>query len=60
MSCRFDVRGALYDLREATTSGPEQDMTDAEKKTEELCEEERYLALYHDEEQYKLELGQYS
>ncbi|RXG67963.1 Splicing factor, suppressor of white-apricot-like protein [Armadillidium vulgare] len=49
---RFDVRGTLYDLTEAESkpSNPEL-LTEAEQKEEEICEQERYLALYHDETQ---------
>ncbi|KAK4312587.1 hypothetical protein Pmani_015997 [Petrolisthes manimaculis] len=51
---RFDVRGALYDLTEAE-SGDGVDrlegLSEEERAEEELCEYERYLALYHDEVQ---------
>ena len=49
---RYDVRGALYDLREAESKGEEpRQYTDMEIKLEELCDHERYFAMYHDETQ---------
>lgn len=51
---RFDVRGALYDLKEAEAGGGAdrwEGMTEEEKAEEEKCDYERYLALYHDEYQ---------
>ncbi|KAA0184534.1 hypothetical protein HAZT_HAZT003335 [Hyalella azteca] len=45
---RYDVRGALYDLGAAASSGPPAVLTEVELKEEELCKYERYVALYYD------------
>lgn len=53
---RYDVRGALYDLKEAESGGGGdrwEGMTEEERAEEEKCDYERYLALYHDEFQYQ-------
>ncbi|ROT82914.1 hypothetical protein C7M84_023899 [Penaeus vannamei] len=53
---RYDVRGALYDLKEAESGGGGdrwEGLTEEERAEEEKCDQERYLALYHDEFQYQ-------
>ncbi|XP_068215409.1 splicing factor, suppressor of white-apricot homolog isoform X2 [Palaemon carinicauda] len=53
---RFDVRGALYDLKEAESGGGAdrwEGLTEEEKADEERCDYERYLALYHDDIQHQ-------
>ena len=58
--CRFDVRGALYDLKEAESGGGVdrwEGLTEEEKAEEEKCDYERYLALYQDELQYQAYQG---
>ncbi|XP_063606656.1 protein suppressor of white apricot-like [Penaeus indicus] len=53
---RYDVRGALYDLKEAESGGGGdrwEGLTEEERAEEEKCDHERYLALYHDEFQYQ-------
>ncbi|XP_071534654.1 uncharacterized protein su(w[a]) [Panulirus ornatus] len=53
---RYDVRGALYDLKEAESGGGGDrwgGLTEEEKAEEERCDYERYFALYHDEFQYQ-------
>lgn len=57
---RFDVRGALYDLREAEAKGRplEEVLTEAELKEEEICDQERYFALYYDEFQHQIAYGE--
>lgn len=57
---RYDVRGALYDLTEAESGGGVDRMeglSEEERAEEELCEYERYLALYHDEVQMQAYQG---
>nr|CAG4641773.1 EOG090X07RL [Eurycercus lamellatus] len=50
---RYDARGTLFDLKSLETPQGGYDRTDAlsleEKHIEELCDEERYFALYKDE-----------
>ena len=48
---RYDGRGHLYDLHEydtARTAGKMPEMTEEEKRIEDLCDEERYLELHTD------------
>ena len=47
---RYDVRGALYDIEAVASYDPNSaaPLSEVEQKEEELCEYERYLALYHD------------
>lgn len=52
---RYDVRGTVYDLRPLEPLGGGASdalwstLSDAERKVEQLCDEERYRALYHNE-----------
>lgn len=52
---RYDVRGTVYDLRSLEPLGGGASdalwstLSDAERKVEQLCDEERYRALYHNE-----------
>lgn len=60
---RYDVRGALYDLKEAESGGGGdrwEGLTEEERAEEEKCDQERYLALYHDEFQYQEYQGKYN
>lgn len=59
---RYDVRGALYDLKphEAPPGGYGnrlEYLTSEEQRAEQLCEEERYLYLYHNAEEEILYQG---
>jgi hypothetical protein len=62
-SCRYDGRGALYDLKqyEAQPGGHDSNrwvgLSDAERRVEQLCDEERYRALQHNEEEEALYQG---
>jgi hypothetical protein len=62
-SCRYDGRGALYDLKqyEAQPGGHDANrwvgLSDAEHRVEQLCDEERYRALQHNEEEEALYQG---
>lgn len=55
MLFRYDVRGTVYDLRPLEPLGGGASdalwstLSDAERKVEQLCDEERYRALYHNE-----------
>ncbi|KAK2714050.1 splicing factor, suppressor of white-apricot homolog isoform X2 [Artemia franciscana] len=55
---RYDCRGALHDLKRFVPppGGYDRfhDMTSEEKRIEELCDEERYMALYKDEDEEAL------
>jgi hypothetical protein len=57
---RYDGRGALYDLKqyEAVPGGHDANrwvgLSDAERHVEQLCDEERYRALHHNEEEEAL------
>ncbi|KAJ4445452.1 hypothetical protein ANN_07258 [Periplaneta americana] len=57
---RYDGRGALYDLKqyEAQPGGHDANrwvgLSDAERRVEQLCDEERYRALHHNEEEEAL------
>jgi hypothetical protein len=63
LSCRYDGRGALYDLKqyEALPGGHDANrwvgLSDAERRVEQLCDEERYRALHHNEEEEALYQG---
>lgn len=63
LSCRYDGRGALYDLKqyEAVPGGHDANrwvgLSDAERHVEQLCDEERYRALHHNEEEEALYQG---
>lgn len=52
---RYDVRGALYDLSEveAGGGGDRLEGLSEQERAKEMCEYERYLALYHDEFHYQ-------
>lgn len=39
----------MLDIEPVSSSGPD-DRSEVEQKEEELCEHERYFALYHDED----------
>lgn len=62
-SCRYDGRGALYDLKqcEAQPGGHDANrwvgLSGAERRVEQLCDEERYRALHHNEEEEALYQG---
>lgn len=62
-SCRYDGRGALYDLKqyEAQPGGHDANrwvgLSEAERRVEQLCDEERYRALHHNEEEEALYQG---
>ncbi|KAK4019383.1 hypothetical protein OUZ56_001406 [Daphnia magna] len=53
--CRYDARGTLFDLKSHETPQGGYDRTEGltseEKRIERLCDEERYFALYKDEEE---------
>ncbi|KDR07998.1 hypothetical protein L798_02448, partial [Zootermopsis nevadensis] len=57
---RYDGRGALYDLKqyEAQPGGHDANrwvgLSDAERRAEQLCDEERYRSLHHNEEEEAL------
>lgn len=63
LSCRYDGRGALYDLKqyEAQPGGHDANrwvgLSDAERRAEQLCDEERYRSLHHNEEEEALYQG---
>jgi hypothetical protein len=63
LSCRYDGRGALYDLKqyEALPGGHDANrwvgLSDSERRVEQLCDEERYRALHHNEEEEALYQG---
>lgn len=60
---RYDGRGALYDLKqyEAMSGGHDANrwvgLSDSERYVEQLCDEERYRALQHNEEEEALYQG---
>jgi hypothetical protein len=62
-SCRYDGRGALYDLKQYEAQPGSHDanrwvgLSDAERRVEQLCDEERYRALQHNEEEEALYQG---
>lgn len=60
---RYDGRGALGDLRiyEPPTGGFDQRtiLTEEELKIEQLCDEERYRSLYHNDEEESTYHGNY-
>ena len=50
MICRYDGRGHLYNLSEYESKpGVSYQVDDLERHEEELCEEERWRSLYHDD-----------
>ena len=60
--CRYDGRGALSDLRphEPPPGGHDRwhGLTDRERKLEEVVDQERYMALYKDEDEERMLEGQ--
>ena len=47
----------MHDLQAASLSGTAEGLSDVELREEQLCEQERYLALYHDLEAIKEQEG---